>query len=142
MCKSVLALIRESGNLFIVFIVERNGCRHAPAPDTSQGPQGSYNQTAVANAITSAVISGGLAVAVQDRSGAAAATASTLTSVTVSGNAGAVTLTGNGITRVVDANTNQNLTVTVAARIEFGFWRFGRWLVGGKCRAISPKAQF
>ncbi|MFZ6816649.1 beta strand repeat-containing protein, partial [Undibacterium sp. Rencai35W] len=72
-------------------------------------------QTAVANAITSAVISGGLAVAVQDRSGASAATGSTLKSVSLNGNAGAATLTGDGITSLTVANTNQNATVVAAA---------------------------
>jgi hypothetical protein len=72
-------------------------------------------QSAVANAITSAVVSGGLAVAVRDRSGTAAATGSKLTSVSIDGNAGAATLTGDGITSVTIGDTNQNATITAAA---------------------------
>ena len=72
-------------------------------------------QTAVANKISAAVISGGAAVNVQDRSGTAAATGSTLKSVSLDGNAGTATLTGNGITAVSVANTDQDTIVTAAA---------------------------
>ena len=59
--------------------------------------------TAVANAITKASVVGGTTVAIQDRSGAAAATGATLTEVTVLGTATTaadITLTGNAITTV------------------------------------------
>jgi S-layer protein len=56
--------------------------------------------TAVANALTSATVNGGTTVAITDRSGAAAATGSTLKTVTVNGNAASddIAITANGIT--------------------------------------------
>ncbi|RFP11899.1 MULTISPECIES: DUF4214 domain-containing protein [unclassified Duganella] len=82
---------------------------------SNAGGQIDVGQTAVANAITSASITGGVAVNVSDRSGASAAVGSTLKSVALDGNTGAATLAGNAITAVSVANTNQNLTVTAAA---------------------------
>jgi S-layer protein len=76
--------------------------------------------TAVANALTSATVTGGTTVAITDRSGASAATGSTLKTVTISGAAGDQTLTGNGITTVnltklAGATTVGDTTVTAAA---------------------------
>lgn len=72
-------------------------------------------QTAVANAITSAVVDGGTTVAIQDRSGTAAATGSKLTSVSLKGNTGAATITANGLTDLTLTNNAQDATVTAAA---------------------------
>ncbi len=101
-----------NGTAFDVTVVGSGG---AISISNDVGGNVNVGQSAVANAITSATVSGGLAVAVRDRSGTAAASGSTLTTVSLDGNAGAATLTGNGITSVTEANTNQNLTVTAAA---------------------------
>jgi hypothetical protein len=74
--------------------------------------------TAVANAITSASVVGGSTVAIQDRSGASAATGSGLTTVSLNGNTGNATLTSNGLTtlnltKIVTGT--QATTVTAAA---------------------------
>jgi S-layer protein len=76
--------------------------------------------TAVANALTAATVTGGTVVAITDKSGASAATGSTLKTVTISGAAGDQTLTGNGITTVnltklAGATTVGDTTVTAAA---------------------------
>ena len=79
--------------------------------------------TAVANAITKASVVGGTTVAIQDRSGAAAATGATLTDITVLGTATTaddITLTGNAITTVsihdlTGANGVGDTVITAAA---------------------------
>jgi hypothetical protein len=72
-------------------------------------------QSAVANTITEAHITGGLAIAIQDRSGTAAATGSKLKTVSLEGNAGAATLTGNAITTLNITGTDQDATIVAAA---------------------------
>lgn len=78
----------------------------------------SVGATAVANGFTSASVTGGTTVSIQDRSGAAAATGATLTSVALDGNVGAATLTANGLTTLSLSNLGNaaaDVTVTAAA---------------------------
>ncbi len=67
-----------------------------------------------ANALSSATVSGGTTVTINDNSGASAATGSTLTNVTISGNTGVAAVTGKGVATVSYGSTNQNLTITNA----------------------------
>lgn len=71
--------------------------------------------TAVANAFTSASVTGGATIAITDRSGASAATGSTLTTVSLNGNTNAATVAANGLTTLNLTNNSQNATVTAAA---------------------------
>ena len=78
--------------------------------------------TAVANTLTKVSVVGGTTVAIQDRSGASAATGSTLTEVVVTGTATTaadITLTGNAITTVsihdMTGSTTVGDTVITAA---------------------------
>ena len=75
-------------------------------------------QSAVANAMTSVSTYGGSDIYVQDRSGPSASTGSTLTTVSIDGSdgsSGVANLTGNAISNVNIANTNQVVTVNAAA---------------------------
>ncbi|WP_168073072.1 S-layer family protein [Caulobacter sp. SSI4214] len=65
-----------------------------------------------ANAFSSATVSGGLGVVINDNSGASGGVGSTLTNVSISGNTGAATVTGKGVATVSYGSTNQNLTIT------------------------------
>jgi len=95
--------------------VTLNGSGGAAVVNNDFGGNINIGQFPIANAITSASTYGGSVVAIQDRSGTAAATGSTLTKVIVDGNFGAATLTGDGITAVTIADTNQNATIVAAA---------------------------
>jgi S-layer protein len=82
---------------------------------TTGAGQVDVGQTAVANAITSVTVDGGVAVNIQDRSGTLAATGSKLTSVSLKANTGVATITANGLTALTLTNNAQNATVTSAA---------------------------
>lgn len=71
-----------------------------------------------ANALTSVSVTGGAAVTIADKSGAAAATGSTLTTVSLNGTAGVIGITGNGLTTLNlsnETNAADDVRITAAA---------------------------
>jgi S-layer protein len=83
----------------------------------STGGNVDVGQTAVANAITSVTVVGAAngTVKIQDRSGEAAVTGTTLTTVSLDGQGGASTLTGDAISTINSARTGADVTVAAAA---------------------------
>ena len=69
----------------------------------------------IGNNLTSATITGGGSIDIRDRSGEAATYGKSLTNVSIDGPSNSAYLTGDAISTVDIANTNQNLTITAAA---------------------------
>jgi len=70
---------------------------------------------AIGNNLTLATITGGGSIDIRDRSGEAATYGKSLTYVSIDGPSNSAYLTGDAISTVDIANTNQNLTITAAA---------------------------
>ena len=103
-----------------VTIIGGGGTANVVASKAAAANDVTIGGTAVANAFTSVSVEGGATVSIQDRSGASAATGSTLTSVTINGAVDDQTITANGLTtlnltKLVGATTVGDTTVTAAA---------------------------